>query len=509
MNGQHRSFSKEIQMMLCFCTTAFLLHPAATAESTRTLSAEAKTSTAEVYLARKDWAKAEALLRKAYADAPDYPRASQLLGYVLYQQNKTAESIPYLKNAAEDLACPKRDQSLLLLGEILIQEKRTNEAIPYIQKAISLNPNELDSYKALYEAYRRSGNMSEAIKTGKLLLQRFPNCSTCGDLKSWLAYVGSEHQSLSLATASGASSLDNYFLETTATAAARWNLADMPIRVYIEPALKDSQWKPEYDTILKKAFQTWATASKNILSFQFVTSSKDAQIKCHWTSKADDLSESGEQGVARTSHVEHYLTHADVTILMADPRNSKVPVSTEIITKTCLHEIGHALGLSGHSPNPKDVMYFSEEDNGVKIVDLTTRDRKTIHMLYTQSLVTHRENTALTEKAVARAYTFDEGVKFINRKDYEGAVSCFTYVLGKNPSMSMARINLGIAYAGLAMQRDEESRFEEAEQYYKQALEIRHEIPDKHTLDAAVKNYAAMLKELGREADSKKVESEL
>lgn len=495
--------------MLCFCTTAFLLHPAAIAESTRTLSAEAKTSTAEVYLARKDWAKAEALLRKAYADAPDYPRASQLLGYVLYQQNKTAESIPYLKNAVEDLACPKRDVCLRILGTILIQENRTNEAITYIQKSISLNPNELDTYMALYEAYRKLGNMSEAIKTGRLILQRFPNCSTCEDLKSSLGYVGSEQQTLALATTSGTSSLDNYYLETTAPAAARWNLADMPIRVYIEPALKDSHWKPDYDTILRKAFQTWATASKNILSFQFVTNSRDAQIKCHWTSKADDLSDSGEQGVARTSHADSHLINADVTILMANPKNSKVPVSTEIITKTCLHEVGHALGLSGHSPNPKDVMYFSEEDNGVKIVDLTTRDRKTIHMLYTQSLMAQRENATLTEKAVARAYTFDEGVKFINRKDYERAVSCFTYVLNKSPSMSMARINLGIAYAGLAMQRDEESRFEEAEQYYKQALEIRHEIPDKHTLDAAVKNYAAMLKELGREADSKKVENEL
>ncbi len=46
----------------------------------------------------------------------------------------------------------------------------------------------------------------------------------------------------------------------------------------------------------------------------------------------------------------------------------------------CLHEIGHALGLVHHSQDPHDVMYpylIAAER------DLTSRDIKTIHMLYT------------------------------------------------------------------------------------------------------------------------------
>jgi tetratricopeptide (TPR) repeat protein len=476
-------------------------------ESSRTLSAEAKTSTAEVFLARKDWSKAEQLLRKALSDSPDYPKALQLLGYALCSQNKPSEAVPYLKNAVEDSACPNRDETLAVLGQILIDQNRANESIQYLQESISLNPDKIETYNALFNAYQKTGNLTEALKTGKQIIQRFPKDPRCAELKKWISKINPEQEALSIASASS-SDLDNYFTEITAADAARWDADIMPIRVYIEPALKLSQWKPEYDSILKKAFESWSAASKNLVSFTFVNNAADAQIKCRWTSKTDDLSGSLEQGVTRSKFQENKLLKVDITILMCLPNQPKIPVSKEIISKTCLHEIGHALGISGHSPNPRDIMYFKEEDDG-KVLGLSQRDRKTVQLLYTQPLNVRNQNTALAEKARASAYTFEEGVRFINRNDYDGAVNCFKYLLTKDPSSSSARINLGIAYAGLAMQCDEEKRFSEAELYYKQALEIRHEIPDRHTLDAAVKNYAAMLRELGRESDAKKVENEL
>lgn len=488
---------------------AFLLMcPAATSKATSTLSAEAKTSTAEVFIARNDWNKAATLLRKALADDPDYSKASQLMGYVLYKQGKTEEAISHLKHAADDPSCFKRDECLTFLAELLLDENRVSEAIPYLRKSISINSNDIDAYRALFDAYQKTGNMTESMKTGQQILQRFPKDPFTATLKKWMETIAPEQKTLTIAT-EGASSVDNYFLETTATSAACWDTKQMPIRVYIEPANKDSHWKSEYDTILKKAFQTWSTALKDLVTFEFVSSSSDAQIKCHWTSNSQELGGSFEQGVARTAQRDHQMQKADITILMVQTTNPKLAISDEIITKTCLHEIGHALGLQGHSPNPRDIMYFSESDKGLKQIGLTERDRKTIQMLYTQPLIARTTNPLLLESAKAKAYTFEEGLKFINREDFEGAISCFTYVLSKDSSSTTARINLGIAYTGLAMKRDEEKRITEAEEFYKQALQVRHQIPDRHMLDAAVKNYAAMLRELGRENDAKKVEEEL
>lgn len=498
-NRRHIGFSSIISLLF-FVLPAF-------SESSRTLSAEAKTSTAEVFLSRKDWVKAEQLLRKALSDAPDYSKALQLLAYALYSQNKPGESIPYLKKAVEDSACPKRDETLAVLGQILIDQNRVTEAIPYLQRSISLNPREIEPHNSLFNAYQKSGNLTEALKLGKQIIRRFPNDPQCEELRKWVGRIAPEHEALAMASPSS-SNLDNYLAEITAAEAARWDADSMPIRVYIEPAPSPSQWRAEFDTILKKAFQSWSTASRNLVSFNFVNNAADAQIKCRWTSKADELGGSVEQGATRSKVQENKLQRVDITILLCSPKDSKIPVSDEIISKTCLHEIGHALGMIGHSPNPRDIMYFKEEDNG-RVLALSERDRKTVQLLYTQPLNLRNTNPVLAEKARATAYTFEEGIRYINQKDYDAAVNCFKYLLSKNPSSSAARINLGIAYAGLAMQCDEEKRVSEAELYYKEALEIRHQIPDRHTLDAAVKNYAAMLRELGRESDAKKVENEL
>jgi predicted Zn-dependent protease len=59
------------------------------------------------------------------------------------------------------------------------------------------------------------------------------------------------------------------------------------------------------------------------------------------------------------------------------------PVNDNLIRSVSLHEVGHALGLTGHSRHPTDVMFFSES-----LVDdkreLSARDRKTLVRLYSR-----------------------------------------------------------------------------------------------------------------------------
>ena len=46
-----------------------------------------------------------------------------------------------------------------------------------------------------------------------------------------------------------------------------------------------------------------------------------------------------------------------------------------------LHEIGHSLGLTGHSTNPQDVMYKAS-----RVATLSSRDLETVRALYQQDL---------------------------------------------------------------------------------------------------------------------------
>jgi predicted Zn-dependent protease len=55
--------------------------------------------------------------------------------------------------------------------------------------------------------------------------------------------------------------------------------------------------------------------------------------------------------------------------------------SSSRIKAVALHEIGHSLGLLGHSPVPEDIMYCAE---GLAEApqNLTERDKKTMKLLY-------------------------------------------------------------------------------------------------------------------------------
>ena len=52
-----------------------------------------------------------------------------------------------------------------------------------------------------------------------------------------------------------------------------------------------------------------------------------------------------------------------------------------VILSVARHEIGHAIGLWGHSPNPDDIMYFSQVSKAPLI---SSRDLRTLHRVYGQ-----------------------------------------------------------------------------------------------------------------------------
>ena len=53
----------------------------------------------------------------------------------------------------------------------------------------------------------------------------------------------------------------------------------------------------------------------------------------------------------------------------------------EVTLSVARHELGHAIGLWGHSPNPNDIMYFSQVSKAPLI---SSRDLQTLHRVYSQ-----------------------------------------------------------------------------------------------------------------------------
>ena len=65
----------------------------------------------------------------------------------------------------------------------------------------------------------------------------------------------------------------------------------------------------------------------------------------------------------------------------------EVPVNEHVlhdVYETVLHEMGHALGIGGHSPDPADIMYA--QASATASAGLSERDRATLAELYARPI---------------------------------------------------------------------------------------------------------------------------
>ncbi len=146
----------------------------------------------------------------------------------------------------------------------------------------------------------------------------------------------------------------------------------MPINVYVVPS--------DYSSLVKNAFSNWQKALDGVLSFNFTGNINNAQITVSMT---DTLSTQGktsqyEAGLATIQAKNNVIYRADIQLLKINPSTSQ-PLSESVVYSTALHEIGHAIGLQGHSPNDSDIM---SAINYVGKKSLSARDVNTVLMLY-------------------------------------------------------------------------------------------------------------------------------
>jgi predicted Zn-dependent protease len=171
-----------------------------------------------------------------------------------------------------------------------------------------------------------------------------------------------------------ASNSEQYFDQIKASPAGYLIWSQFPVKVYVAPLpkgvlLKEHLWQ----AAIASAIQAW----NPYLPLQLTT--QEAQADIHIQGTPPKRRSGGRVRSAETQY-EFYVSHRHtlahrMTIYIR-------PNQTEAYIRAATrHEVGHALGLWGHSPNPQDTMYFSQVRTPANI---SPRDINTLKLIYNQ-----------------------------------------------------------------------------------------------------------------------------
>ena len=185
----------------------------------------------------------------------------------------------------------------------------------------------------------------------------------------------------------------------------RWDITKLPLKVYIK---NNSATAPDYFIPqIQNAFLKWQKASANLVKFTFTNDEKNSDIFVTINPSKDMkkcTKENCKYSVAYTRPKINANILKKMDISFYDSNNLSQPFSETEIYNTALHEIGHALGIMGHSYNKGDIMYMEAvQENGFEnlmpskpqMQILSQNDMNTLNLLY--KLIPNITNTPQEE----------------------------------------------------------------------------------------------------------------
>lgn len=277
-----------------------------------------------------------------------------------------------------------------LLAQSCYDLGNDREAIEHYQIAIKYNGKDACAPWNIALSYMHLGDYDSAILWAKKLISQNPAPAMKQQAERFVEEMADKKaEALSAKAVSGATTSD-YLAELLATDDAhKWPLERMPLKVFIADPSRVPNYRPQFTQIFLNGLNSWTNASQGRVTYTLIDNPANADLYVEFTSRPEDIAQKPgqppiEQGIARTTMMQDsqgkvVIDKVKIQILVIRPSSGK-PCTDDAVKETSLHELGHALGLNGHSPNASDIMHFVQSFR--QLPALTRRDKSTIAKLY-------------------------------------------------------------------------------------------------------------------------------
>lgn len=392
-------------------------------------SANVHLNLGKCYSAQKKVDQAAAEMKKALVFDPSRPDALYNIGSMYYDNKKYDQAVAYLTrymNATNDAQSKAHAQkfireigaySNLDKAQDAIEAENYPRAKKLLDKAASYDPSPYSSsvHSSLCFVLQHLGQPEQAIAEGQQALRLEPDdrqtmysiglaCADACKFDEAIAWINrctslesdaARRQDYIQCSRGFAEDKKQYndpgnkepdYLKTTTEAdgPSKWPRSKLPLKVAILPGAGVKGYRDSYPNLVKQSFDAWCKASGDKLDYKIINDPKTADIKIVWTTnalKANSMHPNTTPvGLTHIDYAESgIIEHATIEVRTVDPYHPEEDEKEGECAHTILHEVGHALGLIGHSKLIRDIMYFrsARQQNG-----MTARDKATLARLY-------------------------------------------------------------------------------------------------------------------------------
>jgi len=328
-----------------------------------------------------------------------------------------------------------------------------DKAAANLEHAIRISPKNVNARYYLAQTYLMQKRVNDAQQQYNRIIIIAPTSDAAILSQKGLSLI--RQSELGIVASTSRNGLEVYqdnYLDYVISDGDIFKWASFPLNVYIEPK--------KQKVLAQKAFEQWQAKSNRLVNFNFVTSPANAQILVDFKGSLETSSE-GESYIAGFSKPYYQgdnIIKSEIHILVIDP-DTKKELEDDFITFSTLHEIGHTLGLKGHSPNENDVMSAIATEAKPA---LTQRDLNTLNIFYKinkQSLLTRGQGQTDVQLNQALDYAkkipnksvgwTNLGDIYRNKKMYPDAIKNYQKAISIEPKKAELYNLLGATYLNM------------------------------------------------------------